>query len=126
MPTRRSTRPASAHRPSLQDPWEQSIVDGPSYEVDRITGHEYDRGVKMYHVLWKEGDSTKEPQENLVGAALVVKEYNDTRNEADRADKQKLSEGRKLRKAERLAAATKEKADACAAALAAAINDTSA
>ena len=80
----------------MQDPWEQSIVDGPSYEVDRITGHEYDRGVKMYHVLWKEGDSTKEPQENLVGAALVVKEYNDTRNEADRADKQKLSEGRQL------------------------------
>ena len=108
-----------------KDPWEQSVVDGPSYEVDSITGHEFHKGQKLYHVLWSEGDTTKEPQENLAGATDVVKEYNDARNAADRQDKERLVEARKLRKAERLAAATEEKAKACAAALAAAMKERS-
>ena len=76
-----------SHRCSLQDPWEQSVVDGPEYEVDTITGHEFHKGTKLYHVTWKEGDCTKEPQENLVGATQLVKDYNEARDEADRQDK---------------------------------------
>ena len=110
-----------SHRCSLQDPWEQSVVDGPEYEVDTITGHEFHKGTKLYHVTWKEGDCTKEPQENLVGATQLVKDYNEARDEADRQDKARLVESRKLRKAEQLAAAIKAKAAACAKALAAAM-----
>ena len=112
-----------SHRCSLQDPWEQSVVDGPEYEVECITGHEFSKGVKFYHVTWKEGDCTKEPQENLVGATQLVKDYNEARNEADRQDKARLLEARKLRKAEQLAAATEAKAAACAKALADAMKD---
>ena len=108
------------HR-TAKDPWEASVVDGPDHEMDKILSFEYKKGLKMYTVLWKEGDTTEEPQENLVGASELVREFNEARTAADRLAKVKLTEMRQLRKAEKLAADTEAAAAATAAALAAAM-----
>ena len=111
------------HR-TAQDPWEASIVDGPEHEVDKILSSVYKKGLKMYNVLWKAGDQTEEPEANLVGASELVRECNEARTSADRAEKAKIVETRALRKAEKLAADTEAKAAATAAALAAAIKES--
>ena len=108
------------HR-TAKDPWEASVVDGPEHEVDKILGSSYKKGLKVYTVLWKEGDTTEEPQENLVGASEMVREFNEARAASDREAKVKLADLRRLRKAEKLAAETEAAAAATAAALASAM-----
>ena len=89
--------------------------------MDKILGSSYKKGLKVYTVLWKEGDTTEEPQENLVGASEMVREFNEARAASDREAKVKLADLRQLRKAEKLAAETEAAAAATATALASAM-----
>ena len=49
------------------------------YEVEKIVGHSYIDGVKLYHIKWKgypSSQNTYEPIEHLSNVDYMVKEYN--------------------------------------------------
>jgi len=91
--------------------------------VEAILGAVYKKGLKLYTTLWKAGDTTEEPEANLVNASEMVRAFNEARTETDRADKARVVEIRALRKAEALAAESEAKAAATAAALATAMSN---
>ena len=91
--------------------------------MEAILGAVYKKGLKLYTTLWKAGDTTEEPEANLVNASEMVRAFNEARTETDRADKARVVEIRALRKAEALAAESEAKAAATAAALATAMSN---
>ena len=90
------------HR-TASNPWEASR-DDEDWDVDKVTGEKYEKGLRLYHVDWKGTDSndqawapTWEPMENLVGSADAIRQFRGAREKEEHERKAKIAAERQAR-----------------------------